>query len=202
MYNILRIFIVIIVLTMYFLLIRKKLNVITISISLIIGFSLYIILCIVPFERNFIGFNSIEDTIEYQYSKTIKENEPIYIRKGEKSALVKLEGTTIPYLFEVENGKWRMHKDKNIIQKAIPEWGYTIVKIESKSENKSYIVLINGLKENEIKEQEILDNCNSKFETMRYEVINKEMSGVIFYTMIENNIENYKLYVNGKTIIF
>ena len=76
MYNILRLFIIIIILIFYFLLIRKKINKITLTIGIIIAIILLFVLSLVPFERNFIGFDSVEDVVKYQY-KTMLEDGPI-----------------------------------------------------------------------------------------------------------------------------
>lgn len=202
MYSILRVIIITIVLTIYFALVRKKRNKITIAIGIIIGIILYFVLAMNPIERNFIGFNSVEDVIKYQYPNFLKEDEPTYIY-NEDTALVKFNGATIPYLFEKENGKWRMHRDKFITHRAIYDLGYNIAKIQSKSNDKAYIVLINAFDEKEIEKekQKIYDSNNSKFDIAEFETMNNQC-GIIFYTIIDSNIENYKLYVDGITITF
>lgn len=202
MYSILRVIIITIVLTIYFALVRNKRNKITIAIGILIGIILYFVLAMNPIERNFIGFNSVEDVIKYQYPNFLKEDEPTYIY-NEDTALVKFNGATIPYLFEKENGKWRMHRDKFITHRAIYNLGYNIAKIESKSNDKAYIVLINAFDEKEIEKekQKIYDSNNSKFHIEEFETMNNQC-GIIFYTIIDSNIENYKLYVDDMTITF
>lgn len=203
MYNILRIIIIIIILTIYFILIRKKINKITIAIGIFIGIILLFVLSLNPIERNFIGFNSVEDVVKYQYPTKLKEDEPAYI-KEEGSALVMFKYETYPYLIEKENEKWRMCNSKieNMEEITIPSLSYNIIKVNSSKDNKAYILLESALDEKEIKEQQISDSNNSKFDMVVCYKLHKSTYSVTFATVIDSNIENYKLYINGRTIKF
>ena len=69
---------------------------------------------------------------------------------------------------------------------------------------KTYIILINAFEEKEIEKEnkKISDSNNSEFKTMKYKTMNKNKHGVIFYTVIENDIADYKLYVDNRKIEF
>ncbi len=202
MYNLLRSLIIVIILIICIVLFRKRMNKITIIISSIIIFIVYLAINIVPIERKYVEFDSVEDVVKYQY-KIKLDRGPIHIIEEEESAIVIFKEETMPYLFEKENGKWKMNNDriKNNITWLNPNNGYTIITVESKLDNKKYILLLNSFYEDEIQTQNITDNYGSEFKIIKEEsTIYKEKYQVVFYTIIDNNVSDYSLYINNKKL--
>ena len=200
MYNILRWLVIIIILMILFILFRKRMNRITIIISAIVVFVVYLIINIVPIERKYMEFDSVEDVVKYQY-KIKLDRGPIHIIEDEESAIVIFKEETMPYLFEKENGKWEMNNDrvKNNIKWLNPQNGYTIITVESEIDNKKYVLLLNLFYEDELQTQNISDNYGSEFKIIKEEsIIDKKKYQIIFYTVIDNDISDYTLYINNE----
>ena len=200
MYNILRWLVIIIILMILFILFRKRMNRITIIISAIVVFVVYLIINIVPIERKYMEFDSVEDVVKYQY-KIKLDRGPIHIIEDEESAIVIFKEETMPYLFEKENGKWKMNNDrvKNNIKWLNPKNGYTIITVESEIDNKKYVLLLNMFYEDELQTQNISDNYGSEFKIIKEEsIIDKKKYQIIFYTVIDNDISDYTLYINNE----
>ena len=175
-------------------------NRITIIISAIVVFVVYLIINIVPIERKYMEFDSVEDVVKYQY-KIKLDRGPIHIIEDEESAIVIFKEETMPYLFEKENGKWKMNNDrvKNNIKWLNPQNGYTIITVESEIDNKKYVLLLNLFYEDELQTQNISDNYGSEFKIIKEEsIIDKKKFQIIFYTVIDNDISDYTLYINNE----
>lgn len=199
MYDILITTIIIIILIIYFLLVRKKINKVTITIGIIILCTLPIVLNSTNIERNITEFNTLEEAVNYQRRRKDYE-EPVYI-KSENSAIALFKYETYPSLYEKENEKWKISNlsGKDYTPKKIVD-GYNIYKITSKSDNKIYIILMNSLEKNKIKEQDISDSRKTKFNMTELQQLYENIYNVTFYTILDNDIENYTLNINGKTI--
>ena len=145
-------------------------------------------------------FDSVEDVVKYQY-KIKLDRGPIHIIEDEESAIVIFKEETMPYLFEKENGKWKMNNDrvKNNIKWLNPKNGYTIITVESGIDNKKYVLLLNLFYEDELQTQNISDNYGSEFKIIKEEsIIDKKKYQIIFYTVIDNDISDYTLYINNE----
>ena len=201
MYNILRELIVVIILIICIIVFRKRINKYTIIITAIIIFVVYLIIDIIPIERKYVKFDSIEEVVQYQY-KIKLDRGPIHIIEEKESAIVMFKEETMPYLFEKENGKWKMNNNrlKNNIMSLNPNNGYIIITVESKIDNKKYILLLNSFYEDEIQKENITDNYNSEFKMIKDKSsIYKEKYQIVFYTVIDNNVSDYTLYINNKS---
>lgn len=196
-FYVLRIALTGLILVLEFILMRKLLKISGKKLLIIMTLSFYIvsaILCQIPFEEKILKFNKVEHAFRYRFFN--KRIERIIEKDDYCFVIYKNNNNSFSYTYFLkENGKWRLD---NLNYPSV-EFEFkmlcslTIVRIPE-TENVLLIVRYT----NETKEKiEVTDVLGSKFENITQENMPEFKR---YYTVIENNLDDYYLIINGESI--
>ena len=190
LYNIVRILISVLLLAVCIFVIKKKVNInkqrIVTVIAIFCCFSVAAVLELIPFENNFISFDTPEKVVQY-YSNNDIEN----ILYGKDTCLVLTSGksNTRQLLNKQING-WNIQTEFNIKKTNTKSIGTDYAYILSIDESADRYIMIRNVSGKELK---LYDNLNSKF---------MQANTGEYYAYLSDFSDDYILYINGTEVRF
>ena len=174
----------------------KALSITTVLFVIVLFYtSLYL-----PIEENWVRFDTPEEAFEYTYfNKKI-----LQVIEDEECAFIVYEDSNMGVMYislDKEDGQWKMHNAYSAYSINLKPLGYeSIIYVTNSDCSKTLIIIEEYFLKTNQGRKIIEDNLNSEFKCFHTLRESTGQYTVFTYTVIEANIDNYELRLDGEIV--